>query len=62
LSLNGEDAILSYLRKKSPATIKQISRALILSKTRVVRVLERLISLDTVERIDNEGVEKFRLK
>jgi len=62
LSLNGEDAILAYLKKKSPATTKQISRALILSKTRVTRVLERLISLDTVEKIENEGVEKFRLK
>jgi predicted ArsR family transcriptional regulator len=62
LSLNGEEAILTYLKKRGPATIKQIARNLILSRTRVVRVLDRLVSFNTVERIYDGDVEKFKSK
>lgn len=62
MSLDGEEAIVAYLRKRGPATVKQIARGMILSKTRVIRVLERLISFNTVERIWDGNVEKFQSK
>lgn len=57
-----EKVILEFLRKRGPGTVGQISRAMILSKGKVSRILKGLVAVNTVERIYDGNVEKFKAK
>jgi DNA-binding MarR family transcriptional regulator len=62
LNSGAEEAILNYLWKRGPGTIKQISRNLILSPGKVSRILKGLVAVNTVERIQDGDVEKFKAR